>query len=61
MAAPLQAADATKSNEVLEEVTVTGIRASIQSAIEVKRESVDIVEAISAEDIGKLPDPSIAE
>jgi iron complex outermembrane recepter protein len=55
------AADATTSNEVLEEVTVTGIRASIQSAIEVKRESSDIVEAISSEDIGKLPDPSIAE
>jgi iron complex outermembrane receptor protein len=45
----------------LEEVTVTGIRASIESAISVKRESGDIVEAISAEDIGKLPDPSIAE
>ena len=49
------------ADEPLEEVTVTGIRASIQSAIEVKRESGDIVEAISAEDIGKLPDPSIAE
>jgi iron complex outermembrane recepter protein len=61
MPAPLRAADATTSNEVLEEVTVTGIRASIQSAIEVKRESADIVEAISSEDIGKLPDPSIAE
>jgi iron complex outermembrane receptor protein len=47
--------------EPLEEITVTGIRASLQSAIEVKRESGDIVEAISAEDIGKLPDPSIAE
>jgi TonB-dependent receptor len=45
----------------LEEVTVTGIRASIESAISVKRESTNIVEAISAEDIGKLPDPSIAE
>ncbi|HEV7357336.1 MAG TPA: TonB-dependent receptor [Steroidobacteraceae bacterium] len=45
----------------VEEVTVTGIRASIESAISVKRESGDIVEAISAEDIGKLPDPSIAE
>jgi iron complex outermembrane receptor protein len=49
------------ADQPLEEVTVTGIRASIQSAIEVKRESGDIVEAISAEDIGKLPDPSIAE
>jgi iron complex outermembrane recepter protein len=48
-------------NTALEEITVTGIRASIQSAIEVKRNSGDIVEAISAEDIGKLPDPSIAE
>jgi iron complex outermembrane recepter protein len=51
---------AAPSNE-LEEVTVTGIRASVESAISVKRESGDIVEAISAEDIGKLPDPSIAE
>ncbi|HME40282.1 MAG TPA: TonB-dependent receptor [Steroidobacteraceae bacterium] len=58
--ARLMAADATTNNE-LEEVTVTGIRASIQSAIEVKRESSDIVEVVSAEDIGKLPDPSIAE
>src|ERR1700736_4323733 len=49
------------ADEPLEEITVTGIRASIQSAIEVKRESADIVEAISSEDIGKLPDPSIAE
>src|SRR3984957_6694765 len=49
------------ADQPLEEVTVTGIRASIQSAIEVKRESGDIVEAISSEDIGKLPDPSIAE
>jgi TonB-dependent receptor len=47
--------------EDLEEITVTGIRASVDQAIEVKRESFDIVEAISAEDIGKLPDPSIAE
>jgi len=59
MPAPLRAA--AEATETLEEVTVTGIRASIQSAIAVKRESADIVEAISSEDIGKLPDPSIAE
>ncbi|MDP9014022.1 MAG: TonB-dependent receptor [Pseudomonadota bacterium] len=57
--APLRAANET--TDAIEEITVTGIRASIQSAIEVKRESADIVEAISSEDIGKLPDPSIAE
>jgi len=45
----------------LEEVVVTGIRAAVVSAIEVKQESTSIVEAISAEDLGKLPDTSIAE
>ena len=45
----------------LQTVTVTGIRAGIESAISVKRDSTSIVEAVSAEDIGKLPDVSIAE
>lgn len=45
----------------LETVTVTGIRRGIESSIAVKRDSTSIVEAISAEDIGKLPDVSIAE
>ena len=45
----------------LDEVVVTGIRHGIEAAIEVKRESGSIVEAVSAEDIGKLPDTSIAE
>jgi iron complex outermembrane recepter protein len=42
-------------------ITVTGIRRGIESAISVKKNSDSIVEAISAEDIGKLPDSSIAE
>lgn len=42
-------------------ITVTGIRAAIESAINTKKNAEGIVEAISAEDIGKLPDPSIAE
>ncbi|WP_426661609.1 TonB-dependent receptor [Rhodanobacter aciditrophus] len=42
-------------------VVVTGISSSIQSALDTKRNSDDIVEAISAEDIGKLPDVSIAD
>ena len=45
----------------LEGVTVTGIRVGIENAIETKRQATSIVEAISAEDIGKLPDTSIAE
>ena len=42
-------------------VTVTGIRKGIESAIAVKRDNDSIVEVISAEDIGKLPDSSIAD
>ncbi len=42
-------------------VTITGIRGAIESAISVKKNSDSIVEAISSEDLGKLPDTSIAE
>jgi iron complex outermembrane receptor protein len=56
-----RAADATTASDAIEEIVVTGIRASIESAITLKRESGSIVEAISAEDIGKLPDTSIAD
>ena len=42
-------------------IQVTGIRHAIETAIETKQQSTSIVEAVSAEDIGKLPDISIAE
>ncbi len=45
----------------LDVVTVTGIRASIESSIAIKKASDSIVEVISAEDIGKLPDVSLGE
>ncbi|MGF6495529.1 iron complex outermembrane receptor protein [Luteibacter sp. 621] len=45
----------------LDAVVVTGIQASIQNSLNAKRNSGNIIEAISAEDIGKLPDSSIAE
>ena len=45
----------------LSAVTVTGIRAGIESSIAVKRNSDSIVEVVSAEDIGKLPDVSLGE
>lgn len=44
-----------------ETVVVTGIRGSIESSIAVKRNSDSIVEAVTSEDLGKLPDLSIAE
>ena len=42
-------------------ITVTGIRSGIENAINVKKNADSIVEVISAEDIGKLPDVSVAE
>lgn len=56
------AAKATNDEaSTLDRVVVTGIRRGIENAIETKQSSTSIVEAISAEDIGKLPDSSIAE
>lgn len=43
------------------DIVVTGFRASIENAVAEKKSRDLIVEAISAEDIGRLPDPSIAE
>ncbi|GGN03196.1 TonB-dependent receptor [Shewanella xiamenensis] len=51
---------ATK-DENIEVIQVTGIRRSLQESQSLKMSSSSIVEAISAEDIGKLPDVSIAE
>ena len=45
----------------LDTVVVTGIRKGIEEAISVKKNADGVVEAISAEDIGKLPDTTIAE
>ncbi|TKA20522.1 TonB-dependent receptor [Xanthomonas euvesicatoria] len=68
-ATPAQASDAQQGASEqtagavtdLDKVQVTGLRHAIEGAISVKRDSTSIVEAISAEDIGRLPDVSIAE
>ncbi|HEY0281015.1 MAG TPA: TonB-dependent receptor plug domain-containing protein, partial [Rhizomicrobium sp.] len=45
----------------VETVVVTGIRASLEKGLEIKRASTQVVESIVAEDIGKLPDNNIVE
>lgn len=45
----------------IEEVVVTGIRASLERSMDIKRDSAGVVDAISAEDIGKFPDTNLAE
>jgi len=45
----------------LDTITVTGIRGSVEKSIETKKNSDTIVEVITAEDIGKMPDKNVAD
>ncbi|MEL7046909.1 MAG: TonB-dependent receptor plug domain-containing protein, partial [Pseudomonadota bacterium] len=54
-------ATAQDSDTIIEEVVVTGTRASIVNAIDQKRDSRGFVDAISAEDLGKFPDLNLSE
>jgi iron complex outermembrane receptor protein len=49
------------ASDGLEEVVVTGLRRSLVNSMTIKRDSLGIVDAISPEDIGKLPDANLAE
>ncbi len=42
-------------------IVVTGVKASIVGALDVRRESVQIVDSVVAEDVGKLPDNNVVE
>jgi TonB-dependent receptor len=44
-----------------DDIIVTGIRASLRAAVDIKRDAQGVVDAISAEDIGKFPDTNLAE
>src|SRR6187399_106654 len=50
-----------QSADELEEVVVTGLRGSLKASMEIKRDATGVVDAISAEDIGKFPDSNLAE
>ena len=43
------------------DIVVTGVRASIVGALNVKREAIQVVDSIVAEDVGKLPDNNVIE
>ncbi|RYZ87060.1 MAG: TonB-dependent receptor, partial [Proteobacteria bacterium] len=45
----------------VEEIMITGIRGALKTAIDVKRNSEAVVDAISSEDIGKMPDKNVAD
>ncbi|MFN3932954.1 MAG: TonB-dependent receptor [Brevundimonas sp.] len=61
LAGPVLAQDPGDQATQIDEVIVTGIRRSQEQSIDIKRESTAIVDAISAEDIGKLPDVTVAD
>jgi iron complex outermembrane recepter protein len=50
-----------KAQDDVEEVTITGFKASLSSALNQKRESAAVVDSIMSEDIGKFPDSNLAE
>ena len=58
--APATSDDATVARAE-QDIVVTGVRASLQSAANVKRNAGTIVDSIVAEDIGKLPDNNATE
>jgi len=47
--------------EVIDEVIVSGFRASLQNSVEAKRGNIAFTDSIYAEDIGKFPDLNLAE
>jgi TonB-dependent receptor len=62
MSSPVSAQEADAADEETTEIIeVKGIRGTIQSSISIKRESTEIVDGISADDIGDLPALSIGE
>lgn len=59
---PLYAAeDETTSDDNEQVVTITGIRGSLMSSMNKKRDAKGVVDAITAEDMGKFPDTNLAE
>jgi TonB-dependent receptor len=60
IAMPAFAQQQTGSNDI-QEVVVSGFRASQQKALDSKRESDLPIESIAPEDIGKMPDQNVAE
>jgi len=62
LAGPAAAQEATAANPTeLDAVTVTGYRASVEKALDIKRSEKGMVDAIVAEDIANFPDLNLAE
>jgi iron complex outermembrane receptor protein len=58
---PAPSSQTVASAAELQEVVVTGFRASLQTALDAKRTSIQPIESVAAEDIGKMPDQNVSE
>jgi len=58
---PATTPQADPAETASDDIVVTGIRASLRASADIKRDGQGIVDAISAEDIGKFPDTNLAE
>ncbi|MFC6979695.1 TonB-dependent receptor plug domain-containing protein [Microbulbifer taiwanensis] len=47
--------------ETIEEIEVVGIRSTLERNLDIKRDAVSFVDAITAEDVGKFPDKNVAD
>jgi hypothetical protein len=56
-----QVPEGVEAEGVLEEIVVTGVKFSMTEAVGIKRDSVQIVDSIVSEDIGKFPDNNVVE
>ena len=61
--APTTVADSPESSNpvTLEAVTVTGVRASLASGQELKEDSLNLIDSVVAQDIGKFPDNTVVD
>jgi iron complex outermembrane receptor protein len=45
----------------LDEIVVTGYRRSVELSLEAKRDSTQVIDVVTADDIGKMPDKNVAD
>ena len=58
---PAPTSQSASTADDLQEIVVTGIRASLESALDEKRNAIQPIESVVAEDIGKMPDQNVSE
>ncbi len=55
------AADTTASSDELQEVVVTGLRASMEKSLDIKKDAPVVLDSINATELGRFPDADVAD